>query len=436
MHHCNYTKLAKYLASLILVIPTVTYASAFATRDQSITYMGNAYAGTSSAVQDASTSYYNPAGLAYLNAKQVVGSLAYTNNHINLYDMSALDSAGDVIAGNDPTQPSASLLVPGLNLAYPINSGVSVGFSVVELFATDVKYDAMSMARFMATTTTLTTIDYSPSFGMKLCPDLYVGAAIDYMWTSMSLYSGVQWGTSALESNGYINNSKMAAWDLGYHIGILYLPHPCIRMGLVYFSNFSPKLSGTVSSARAINFGTPAPTTVTTYLNLPDRINGSITAEVSDRTTCMFEAEWTNWSRLKQMILTYNSTARPGLLVFQYRSTWRFSMGGEYVLNRCLTFKGGLCYDQTPVNNSYISIRVPESDRYSFGLGLVVNLHKKIRLVGGYSHTFMRTFYVTETAATESLNTSTLPDTPNQNFLSGKFNNSANAYGLQLVLTF
>ena len=55
---------ATLAAGLLFVVIKPVYASGFALKEQSITYLGNAYAGTSSAAQDASSSYYNPAAMS------------------------------------------------------------------------------------------------------------------------------------------------------------------------------------------------------------------------------------------------------------------------------------------------------------------------------------------------------------------------------------
>jgi long-chain fatty acid transport protein len=419
------------LTFLTVAVPATSFASAFATNEQSVTYLGNAFAGTSSAVQDASTSYYNPAGLCYLDAKQIVLSGAYNYPQIKLYNAFALNSDADVAGGTNPSKPSANTFVPGLNAAFNINEIVSIGLSVVELFATDIKYEGPSIARYMATTTKINTIDISPSIGIRLHKRLRIGAALDFMKTNMIISSDVAWDSVGSEAFGYVNN-HINGWAKGYHIGLLYIPTKRVRMGLVYFSRFSPDLDGDVYNDQTLDFGTP--TYVSSNFNFPDRINYSITAKLAEKFIAMAEVEWTHWSRLKTMTLTYNSTALPGTLNFHFKNTWRFSLGGDYNFTSKFSGKFGVAYDQTPVNNSYITVRVPENDRYIVACGLRYKLHRMVSVVGAYSHVFMRTFYITETAATDSLNDS--PNVGNAKLLTGQIKNATDIFGLQLVLTF
>lgn len=418
----------------VLASPIPAFAAAFAVNQQSITYLGYANAGTASSAQDASTSFYNPAGLRFLGKDQVVLSGAYNYSHIKLYDATATNSEPFTVSGTNPSKPSANTFVPGFNSALQINKRIAIGLSIVELFATNIKYDGNSIARYMATTTKISTIDLSPSIGLKLNDKFYIGAALDFMKTNMNISSSVAWGHVGSEANGFVNNT-MNGWSYGYHLGALYTTlDKKFRMGLVYFSRFSPNLSGNTYSAGTLDFGTPPPNKVTSNFSLPDRLTYGVTAALTEKLTGMAEIEWTHWSRLRTMTLAYNSTALPGTLVFDFKNTWRFSLGGDYAFTRSFVLKGGVAYDQTPVNKSLQTVRVPENNRYIIALGLKYGLGKWFALEGAYSHVFMKSFNINETAASESLNTS--PNAPNRKSLSGKFSNSTDIFGLQLIFTF
>ena len=52
------------------------FGAAFMLNEQNISGLGNAYAGRTAIAEDASTSFFNPAGLVLINNHKVVGSLA------------------------------------------------------------------------------------------------------------------------------------------------------------------------------------------------------------------------------------------------------------------------------------------------------------------------------------------------------------------------
>ena len=61
------------LASLFVV--TGAQAAGFQLIEQSASGMGNAFAGGAAVAEDASTIYFNPAGMTYINGTQAVGTL-------------------------------------------------------------------------------------------------------------------------------------------------------------------------------------------------------------------------------------------------------------------------------------------------------------------------------------------------------------------------
>ncbi len=84
---------------LTLLFPSHLFAAALAVDEQSVSAMGNAFAGAGAAGDDASIGFYNPAGLTLIEETQIVGSLAYSQVDANLTIDSADDSFGNDIQG-------------------------------------------------------------------------------------------------------------------------------------------------------------------------------------------------------------------------------------------------------------------------------------------------------------------------------------------------
>ncbi|HNA80985.1 MAG TPA: outer membrane protein transport protein, partial [Thiobacillaceae bacterium] len=62
----------KLILALGTVLASQVQASGFALIEQNASGMGNAYAGQAAVAEDASTVFFNPAGLTYLSGRQVV----------------------------------------------------------------------------------------------------------------------------------------------------------------------------------------------------------------------------------------------------------------------------------------------------------------------------------------------------------------------------
>lgn len=428
----NIGKASALALSLLCFFSNPVHAAAFALNDQGVTSLGNAYAGTSSIADDASTSYYNPAGLPELKHTQLVASGTYNYKHIKLYDATARNSVGNFITGANPTEPSASLLVPAGHFAWKVNQKWSLALSVIEPFGLNTKYSDDSIARLMTTEAKITVIDISPTFGYKVNKYLNVGAGLDIVHTRTSFSSDVAWADSGPESLGFVNITGDGNWSIGYHVGILVKPWKNNRMGLVYFSRLSPAFNSNVQSAETFDF---FDTSKASYeLKLPDRINYSLVQCVTKKFDVLGEVEWTHWSRLKYMQFNYNSAALPGVQSFYFKNTWRVSLGGDYRVTPKVVLKAGLGWDQSPVTNLYRSALLPDSDRYLLAIGAKFALDQRFAINVGYAHAFYRNTSIAESGLLNAFNFT--PTLANGSTLNANVKNSTDIVGLQLSCNF
>lgn len=415
--------------SVLLLTSNIANAGGFALNDQSVTFLGNAYNGTSSAIQDASTGYYNPAGLSELRYSQIVGSGTYIYKHTKLENGTATNSLGTPITGNDPTKPSSNLVVPAGHVAWRVSDRFSLAFSVVEPFGLDIRYSDTDIARLMSTQDKITTVDLSPTFGLILNKYLSVGAGLDFLKINTKFASDVAWADSGPESEGFVNIAANN-WCLGYHVGILLKPWCNNRMGLVYFSKFTPKFSGTPQFAQTLDFGNP--TVVTYSLNLPDRINYSVTQYFNRKFAAMAEVEWTHWSRLKQVTFNYNSIAMPGIQTFNFRNTWRAGLGMDFKPSPRFNIKIGGAYDQSPATNETRTAMIPDADRYLLAIGAKFAFNPWVIMTAGYAHAFYLNTNISQTGTNNAFNPS--PNVANLSTLNAQVKNSADIVGLQLAV--
>jgi len=428
----NIGKASVVTLNLLCFFSNPVFAAAFALNDQGVTSLGNAYAGTSSIADDASTAYYNPAGLPELKYTQIVAGGTYNYKYIKLYNATATNSLGTPITGVNPTKPTASLLVPAGHLAWKVNNKLSLAISVIEPFGLDIKYTPNSIARLMATQGKITVIDISPTIGYKINKYLNVGAGLDIVNTRTNFFSDVAWADSGAESLGFVNITGDGSWSIGYHVGILVKPWKNNRMGLVYFSRFNPSFTSNVISTETLDFGH---TTKASYdLKLPDRINYSLVQGVSKKFDILGEVEWTHWSRLKYMQFNYNSTALPGIQSFYLKNAWRVSVGGDYRVTPKVVLKAGFGWDQSPVTNFYRSVLLPDSDRYLLAVGAKFALNQRVAINFGYAHAFYRNTSIAESGLFNTFNSS--PNIANGSTFNANVKNSSDIVGLQLSCNF
>src|SRR5258705_8237764 len=124
-YHSNLIALA--VATTLGGASTVAAAAGFALIEQSASGMGNAFAGAAATAEDASTIFYNPAGMSKLSGSQfaVAGhaidlSLKFSNNGTSRAAGGGAIPLGPV-SGDKRGQGGGNSFVPNLYVSHPSN---------------------------------------------------------------------------------------------------------------------------------------------------------------------------------------------------------------------------------------------------------------------------------------------------------------------------
>src|SRR5262245_39022608 len=96
------------------------WSAAFALQEQSASRLGTAFAGAASAADDASTMFYNVAGLAYLEHPEVLVVLSGVGLNTKFKDDASARAFGQPLGGEGGDAGSWSA-VPSLYAAMPLN---------------------------------------------------------------------------------------------------------------------------------------------------------------------------------------------------------------------------------------------------------------------------------------------------------------------------
>ncbi|MGA9993507.1 MAG: outer membrane protein transport protein [Thiobacillaceae bacterium] len=367
----------KQLAILVVTgLPGLTIASGFALTEQSASGLGNAFAGAAASAEDASTIFFNPAGMTRLPDRQVAGAL-----HLIL--PSAKYSDGNP-ATNDGGDAGSLAAVPNFYYVMALSPATRFGLGVNAPFGLKTDYDLGWAGQFSALKSDLKTINLNPSLATKLTDQLSVGIGlnIDYAKAELSnfvppLYGGASAGTATVKADD---------WGVGANAGLLYELDSNTRIGFSYRSRIKHKLEGDATFA-----GSPlANTPITADLTLPDIASLSIVKQISPALTLLGDVSYTAWSVFDKLTIVRSTGTTLTSTTENWDDTWRFSMGATYRLNDALKLRGGLAYDQSPVPDAYRTPRIPDNDRTWVALGMGYQASKKDVIDVGYAHLFSK----------------------------------------------
>lgn len=229
------------LAGIAMLVPaSMASASGFALIEQSASGLGNAYAGGAAAAEDASTVFYNPAGMIRLKGQQVSGVLHYIVPSAT-FEGTGRNVLNTAYTGGNGGDAGGGKLVPNLFYTARLNNDVAIGLGISSPFGLVTEYDKSWVGRYHAVTSDVMTININPSVAYRINEQLSVGAGLNAQYFQAELSSMIDGGLSAYIGSGY-NNAYLAtvsnphsdiygdlkgdSWGFGYNLGLALYPDP------------------------------------------------------------------------------------------------------------------------------------------------------------------------------------------------------------------
>ena len=156
------------VAGALLAMSGNAAASAFALIEQS-SGLGNAFAGGAAAAEDATTIFFNPAGMSRLKGKQVTVAGSFIKPSAKFSDTGSTTATaqstaigGKGLGGNGGDAGSLSL-VPNTYMMVEINPAMRFGLGINVPFGLKTEYDPSWVGRYQAVTSKIETINVNPS---------------------------------------------------------------------------------------------------------------------------------------------------------------------------------------------------------------------------------------------------------------------------------
>jgi long-chain fatty acid transport protein len=428
------------IASVLLgMVAGNASASGFALIEQSGSGLGNAFAGGAASAEDASTIFFNPAGMSRLQGQQisVAGNLIRPSTQFSgtATGLTPLQTAGTNLGGDG----GSLVLIPNAYWMTEINAQTRVGVGINAPFGLQTNYSPTWMGRFQAIDSKLQTVNLNPSLAYQVNDRLSVGAGLNYQQVTGNLSSTVNYsaaafaagGAGALAAVGGANKEGISsltgsdsAW--GYNFGALFNLSSNTRIGMAYRSKIKYTLSGSVSfSGRPAALAAAIPDgAVSLAITMPDSFSMSALHQVNEQWEIMADATWTGWSVFKELRVQRANGAVLSLTPENWRDTWRISAGTTYHYNAQWLARAGVAFDQSPVVDPYRTVRIPDADRTWLSFGGQYKPSKNSAVDFGYAHLFVSGAAFNQTALLNA-------DLIGKGFLTGSSNNSVDILSVQ-----
>lgn len=416
-------------AAVLSVLATnVAQASGFSLYGESSgANAGNYGAGSAAEAADASTGWYNPAGLSLLHDKQVVfgGTGIFPNIKVDgtsTFATQLFPQSPPLIYSQTfkDVDGSYNAFVPMGHVAVPISERTTVGVSLTAPFGLATDWADNSPVRYSATFSELITATLSPEIGSRVHDNLAIGAGLDIQFSRVKFNQMIGVPTvldftkehpaNALDSSSL---NKGTSWGLGFHVGVLGLFNDeHTRVGLNYQSrvrhtfNGRSELRGPLANNFDIFEIVPEPGVwrnndlFSNPIEFPDVITLSAYQDVNDRLALLGSVVYTGWSvfneiELKNVPVPFpdasGNISQRNLIVNvpeNFHDSWRVALGANYRVNEKLMLRVGGGYDQTPTENAFRNVRLPDAARWAASVGAHYQMKPSIGFDIGYTHLF------------------------------------------------
>lgn len=372
------------VASALLVMAGSAAASGFALIEQSGSGLGNAFAGGAASAEDASTIFYNPAGMSRLSGKQITVAGSAIGPSAQFSNTGSTAAAGRPL-GTATGDAGSWALVPNAYFAMEVNPEMHIGLGINAPFGLKTEYQPGWMGRFQALKSSVETINLNPSLSYQVSDALTLGAGANYQRIRAGLTGAQSFGAGG-EGVSSMSGSD-AAW--GYNLGALFETGSGGRFGVAYRSAINYQLSGTLvvtSPSGAIVLNRP----VTANMKMPDTLSFSYFRDLGNRWDVMADLTRTAWGNFSELrIVDAGTGATRSLTPENWRNTWRAAVGGNYHYNEAWTARMGVAYDQTGVSDAFRTARIPDQNRTWLAFGGQYKPTKASAVDFGYAHLFV-----------------------------------------------
>lgn len=391
-------------------------AAGFSIAEHSASGLGSAFAGAAAIAEDASTTYFNPAGLSKLEGSQIVvaghfvtASAGFTNNGSTLN--SSL-GGGTLSGGND--DPGTSAFIPNFYYANKLNDKWAFGLGINVPFGQSTNYSDTWVGRYHATKSEISSLNINPSASFKVNDKLSVGFGvsaqyfeatlanqIDSRAVCLSVTSSANCNAAGLTTLGDVTTDSSVSlngddWSFGWNVGLLYDINDKTRLGFAYRSNVDHSIKGSADFNRSAGLNAIlgastafADASISTGINLPETLSLSLNQTFNSKWTMLADVSWTKWSRFDKLVVDYDSSQPTTTIPENWEDSLRYSLGVNYQASEKWIYRAGLAIDETPIATAEDrTARLPDEDRTWLSLGFGYKMSDTSSVDVGYTHIF------------------------------------------------
>jgi long-chain fatty acid transport protein len=388
-------------------------ASGFQLLENGASAMGTSNAGTAALAEDATTVFSNPAGMSLLadGRMHLAANLSAVQPAIRFASAGSTAPALQTSGSGNGGDAAGLAYIPSMHFVMLLDGSTRFGIAINVPFGLKTDYVPDWSGRFQGAKSDVRALNINPSLSWKASDAVAFGFGLNYQRLQGEFTSSANYAASVFAATG---NGALAAaagegfgkisgsagtW--GYDLGAIFQASQATRIGISYRSALKYHLTGSAQFSRTgngvVNAILDAPASSVrggaAYcdIELPDTLTLSTLTHLDDKWDILADLAWTGWAKIPDLTFRYaDNSSIVATTPENWRNTWRTAFGGVYRYNDKWKSRIGIAYDQTPVQDQYRTVRLPDSDRTWLSFGGQYRLDRDTSIDFAYSHLFMK----------------------------------------------
>ncbi|MEP7169967.1 MAG: outer membrane protein transport protein [Bacteroidota bacterium] len=334
--------------------------------------MGHCGTGT---VTDAAGIFFNPGTISFLNTNSVTAGVNFIFHKTEYLEPSP---------GIYTTETKNTTGTPvNFYAAFRFlkNKKLSAGLGINTPFGSKVEYEENWKGQFLLREIDLKTFFIQPTLAYKITDKIGIGAGFVFSTGSMTLRKAIP--VQFMNENYGEGILQGDAKGTGFNLGLFVQLTEKFSLGLSYRSSVKVKVKeGDASFSVPVALSEYFPnTSFTTEISLPYIFNFGAGYKISEKTKVVFDLNYVGWKSYDTLSFDFAENTEKLEDIHsarRYKNSFIFRAGVEYKWKENIFLRGGAYYDQSPVQDGYLTPETPDVDKFVVTCGAGIKVNKYI----------------------------------------------------------
>lgn len=368
-----------------LLLSSMVFGQAYQLNTQGMRQQ--AMGGSGAAIpSDASTLFYNPAGMGALEDIQVYAGMNLMMPRTRY--IPAPTGVGTLDAKEENYTPFNVYFVSPLGYKSPLR----IGLGVYTPFGTGITWDDNWTGRYLVQEMRFNTTFFQPTMSWQINDQFSIGAGFIYARGNFNYRKAMPY----FNENGTESTTELTGKmsGVGYNLGLHIKPNDDVQFGITYRSQVNMNINNGYAY-----FNTPSSlsssfqnTSFESTLPMPQVATVSVGVTPNDYLALQFEASYTGWGAYDSLRFDYNNNTallQDEASPRRYRNSMLLRAGMKYTLkDERWDIMLGTAYIPSPVREGFLNPEMPDAKHFLATGGLSFKISKRITAIGSVQYTF------------------------------------------------